>query len=80
MIGAIVDTEALLKVVLASLVGGVGVSVVFALAVYGAARSGDMRRAERGAAATVFAFLAVAGVAVVVAAIAYGLVLMLDKS
>ena len=44
MSATIVDWTALGKVVLYSLVAGVGVTGVFAIAVHGATRSSDMRR------------------------------------
>lgn len=71
---------ALLKMAYSSLVAGVGVSVMFSLAILGAIRSGDMRRANRGWAATAYATLAVGGLAICVAAVVYGLILVGHKS
>lgn len=47
MIAVIVDVEDLGRVVVASLVAGVGVSVIFALAIHGAVRFVDTRRDGR---------------------------------
>ncbi|HEV3229099.1 MAG TPA: hypothetical protein VGY97_06475 [Solirubrobacteraceae bacterium] len=80
MAATIIDTTTLLKVVGAALVGGVGVTAVFALAVYGAARSSDMRRSDRGGAASLYAVLAVVSTTTCVAAIVYGIMLTTQKT
>ncbi len=74
MILASVDTGALLKVLYSSLVAGVGVAVVFSLAVLGATRSADMRRAGRSGAATGYAALAGLAILLSGAIVVYGLV------
>ncbi len=64
--GNIVDSKALLETVAASFVAGVGVIVVFSIAIVGAARFADARRDDRPAAAAIgvaIAFLALAGTA-----------------
>jgi hypothetical protein len=80
MTATIIDWSALGKVVLYSLVAGVGVTTVFALAILGASRSTDMRRDGAPGLATVYAALALLAVAMSVAAVAYGIVLMTQKS
>jgi hypothetical protein len=80
MVATIIDTTAVLKVVASALVAGVGVTAVFALGIYGAARSSDMRRINRAGAASLYAVLAVLAVAACLAAIAYGIVLTTQKS
>jgi hypothetical protein len=80
MAATIIDTTTVLKVVGASLVAGVGVTAVFALAVYGAARSSDMRRLGRASAASIYAVLAVVSVTACVAAIVYGIMLTTEKT
>ena len=79
MFGAI-DVGALLKMVYASLAAGVGVAVVFSIAILGATRSSDMRRSGRGGAATAYAALAAVGVVVTAAIAVYGLILVAHKS
>ena len=79
MILAKIDLTGLEEVVLYSLVAGLGVTVVFALAVYGATRSTDMRRAGHNAIATIYGVLAILGGVATLAAIAYGIYLMQDK-
>ena len=79
MILAKIDLTGLEEVVLYSLVAGLGVTVVFALTVYGATRSTDMRRAGHNAIATIYGVLAILGGVATLAAIAYGIYLMQDK-
>jgi hypothetical protein len=77
---SIVDWGALGKVVLYSVVAGVGVPAVYGLAVLGAARSTDAQRARRGGPATAYALLALLGGVACLVAIAYGIVVMTQKS
>ena len=60
---AIVNTHALLQLVYVSLIAGVGICVVYALAVIGVTRSSEHRRAERRAASALYAALATIAVA-----------------
>lgn len=76
----VVDWSALGKVVLYSLVAGVGVPAIFGFAVLGAARSTDPHRDRGGPAGTFYALLAVLGGLICLAAIAYGIYLMAQKS
>jgi hypothetical protein len=76
---AAIDGHLLLRVLLTALVAGVGVSVVFALAVLGLARSAELRREERSAAAAGYAALGAAGLLVTGALIVLGLVLLAHK-
>ena len=78
--GDIVDWKALGEVVLYSLVAGVGVGFCYSLAIVGAARFADMRRDGRTAGAAVYALLGVLGLAVSVAAIVAGIIVMTQKS
>jgi hypothetical protein len=78
--GTVVDWKALLDVVLASLVGAVGVTIMFSLAIYGATRLADMRREPHRTAETVgFGVLTAAGLVVTVGAVVLGLAVMLSK-
>lgn len=79
MIATLVDTEALLKVILGSLIAGLSVTVAFALLIRGAARSNEMRAAGRGVAATAYAALGALGFAGFVGAIVYALVIITSK-
>ena len=43
-LGALIDTDALLQVVLAALVAGIGATALFSVVIYSAARSAEVRR------------------------------------
>lgn len=79
MIPAAVDAGALVKMVYASVLAGLGVAVIFTVAILGATRSADMRRARRGAAATAYAVLAAVAVALTAAIVVYALILVARK-
>jgi hypothetical protein len=78
-VAVIVETKELLQTIVASLIAGVGVTVVFSVAIWGTARFADLNRNERplaaGAAAALAAFAAVA----TLASVAYGIVVMTSK-
>ena len=78
--GDIVDWAALGKVIVASAIAGVGVSLCFAFAVVGATRFAEMRRAERPLGAGFYAALGLFGLAATIAAIVAGIVVMTQKS
>jgi tellurite resistance protein TehA-like permease len=75
----LVDTHALWNVVWASLAAGVGGTAAFSLAIVGATRFFDLRREGRGAEATIFMLVALAGVGLCIAAIVLGLYAILNK-
>jgi hypothetical protein len=77
---AAIDAHLLLRVLYTALIAGVGVASVFSLTVYGMTRSSDMRREDRPVAAASYAALGVIGLALTVALIAYGLILLARKS
>jgi len=80
MIATIVDGSTLGKVILYSLIGGVGISTVFALGVSSAAGMVDAFRRRRTVAGGIWAATAVVCLAVSVAAIVLGIVVMSAKS
>ncbi|HWE34313.1 MAG TPA: hypothetical protein VG410_12560 [Solirubrobacteraceae bacterium] len=73
-------TSALLKMAYSSIAASVSVAVVFALAVLGAARSGDARRAHRTAAAVAYTVLAIVGLACSAAIVVYAMTVLVHKS
>jgi hypothetical protein len=77
--GKIVDTHALLNVIWASLVAGVGGTAAFSVAIAGATRFAEMRRAGRSLEAGMFAAAALAGLGICLAAITYGLFEIINK-
>jgi hypothetical protein len=76
---SVVDWHALGQVILYSLVAGIGVPAIYALAVLGAARSTDPNRERGGVASAVYALLALLGAAACLFAVGYGIYLMTQK-
>jgi hypothetical protein len=78
LLGSVVDGRALLETVIASFVAGVGVTIVFSLAILGAALLGDARREGRTVAAVGAATLMGFGLLGALMAIAFALVVMMS--
>ena len=76
---SVVDWSKLGQVVLYSLGAGVGVCLSFSLAIYGATRFDDMRRSGGGAGAVIYAVLVALGLAVTLAAVTVGIIVMTSK-
>jgi hypothetical protein len=76
---AVIDWDALLTVIWASLLAGIGVTAAYGLAILGATRAVELGRAGRVAEAAVYALLGVVGLATVLAAIVFGIVVLSDK-
>ncbi len=75
----VVETRELLETVIASLVAGVGITVVFSVGIWGAARFAELSRAERPlAAAGAATLVALAGLFTAVAVV-FGIVIMSSK-
>jgi hypothetical protein len=79
VLATVIDTSALAKVVLYSLVGAIGVTLAFSLAIMGAIRFADMRRDERAIEAGAFALLATVTAAASIAAVVLGIIVMTSK-
>jgi hypothetical protein len=79
MIATVVETKELLETVAASLIAGVGVTAAFSIVIFGVTRSADMVRDERPLLATAAGGLAALAGLVVVAAIVFGIVVMISK-
>ncbi len=75
----LVDTTALWETVVASLVAGVGVTLVFSIALLGAARFAEHNREGRIGAAVAFGALALLGAAAFLAVIVFGIIVMTSK-
>ncbi len=75
----IVETKELLETVAVSVVAGVGVTIVFSIAVYGATRFADLSRDQRPIAATAAVVSALVAFAVCIAAAVVGIVVMIHK-
>jgi hypothetical protein len=77
---AAIDSGALFKLLYTSALAGVSVAVIFALAIFGATRAGDMRRAGRPDRAGGYAVLGTVALVVSIAIAVIGLVLVTHKS
>ena len=79
MIATIVEGRELIETVVASIVAGVGITVAYSVAIWGAARFVNRDREERTGAAAVGLATAGAALAVVAAGIVFGIVVMTSK-
>jgi ABC-type Fe3+ transport system permease subunit len=79
VLGTIVDTDALWQTVVYALVGAVGITLVFAIAVRGAARADDYSRRGQTLPAVLSGTLAIVGLVAAAAAIAVGVIVMSSK-
>jgi hypothetical protein len=79
MLATIVDTQALLKTVVAAFIAGVGVTLIFSLAILGASRFVDRSRDGRPAAAAGFGALGLVALVAALAAVTLGIIVMTRK-
>ena len=79
MLATLVDTGALLRTVAAAFVAGVGVTLIFSLAILGATRFAEMNRDGRPVAAVSFGALAIVALAAATAAVTFGIIVMAKK-
>ncbi len=79
MLAIVVQGKELLQTLVASLVAGVGVTFVFSIAIWGAARFADLSRDERPLAASAAAALAALALVATAAAVIVGIVAMTKK-
>lgn len=77
---AAIASNALLKMLYSSLIAGIGVSLVFAIAVLAAIRSGERRRDHRAGAAIGLGVVAAGALLICAAAVVYGVFLVAHKS
>ena len=76
----LIAVSPLLKMFYSAFAAGVGVAIVFSVAIFGAVRAADMRRCGRVTMATAYAALAACGLALSAAVVIYGLILVGHKS
>ena len=79
MLATIVDTQALLKTVAASAIAGVGVTLIFSVAILGATRFAEQSREGLSIQALAFGLLALVALAAAAAAITIGIIVMSSK-
>lgn len=75
----VVDWGALLEVVWSSLLAGIGVTAIWAVAILGATRAIDTRQSGNAAAATAYWVLTAVALAAVAVAVVFGIVVMTQK-
>jgi hypothetical protein len=75
----VVETKQLLQTIAASLIAGVGVTVVFSIAIWGVARFADLSRNERPLAAGAAVTLAGLALVATLAGVVFGIVVMTRK-
>lgn len=76
---AAINTEALLALMWAAPLAVLTVTVAYGLVINGVTRAAEARRDGRAAAAGMYGALAVAGAALFLAAVAFGLIIMISK-
>ena len=75
----VVDVHDLVQVVWVSAVAAIGVTSAFSFAILGASRAVDLTRSGRPGEAILFGVVCAVGLAVVAAAVVYGIVIMTSK-
>jgi len=76
---AAIDWDALLTVIWASLLAGTCAPAAYGLAILGSTRALELGREGRVAGAVVYGVVGAFGVAVVLAAVVFGIVILTDK-
>jgi len=79
LIGAIVDSGDLVRVIWVSLVAGIGVTAVFGFAILGGTRAMEHGRDGRPIEATLFGVVGAVAMAAVIAAIVLGIIALVNK-
>lgn len=77
--GTIITGSTLLKLVVGALVAGLGVTVAFSLLIFCAERATALRRSDQRTSAALFQAASLLALAVVLAIVAYGLILTVGK-
>jgi hypothetical protein len=79
IVATIVETKNLIETVIYATVAGIGVTAIFSVAIWGAARFTDLSQEERRPAAAAAAAVAGVSLLAVLAAIVFGVVVMTSK-
>lgn len=79
MLATVVETKQLLQTVAVSVIAGVGLTIVFSIAVYGATRFADLSRDERPMAAAAAAVTSVVALLACIAGVVVGIIVMTTK-
>jgi hypothetical protein len=78
-VATIVETKDLIETVVYATVAGIGVTAIFSVAIWGAARFTDLSQEDRRPAAAVAAGVAAVALLAVLAAVAFGVIVMTSK-
>ena len=76
---ATVDWDALLTVIWSAALAGTGATAAYGFAILGASRAVDLGRNGRMGEATIYAVVGVFGIATVIAAVVFGIVVLSSK-
>jgi hypothetical protein len=79
MLAVIIEVKDMALTIAASIIGGVGVTVVFSVAIWGAARFADLSRSERPIAAGGAAAVTALALVVTAASIVLGIIVTTSK-
>ena len=79
IVAKIIDPHAAWQAIWTATVAGVGVTIVFSIAVLGATRAADLRRDDRDAQAVLYAGLGLLGFAATIADVVYAITLITTK-
>jgi len=79
MLIAFIDTGALAKTVAAAFISGVGITLIFSLAIYGTSRFAELGREGRNSAALAYGAIGLAAGLAFVGAIVVGIIVMTSK-
>jgi hypothetical protein len=79
MFAVLVETKPLVETILASLVAGTGVTVIFSIAIWGGARFVDLSRGDRPLAAAGAAAVAILALLATIASVVLALIVMTSK-
>jgi hypothetical protein len=79
MIATLIEGRELLETVVFSAVAGIGVTLVFSVAIWGVARFADLSRNERPLAAGAAALVAALALLGTVAVVVFGIIVMTSK-
>ena len=75
----VLEAQALFQVVVAALVAGVGITIVFSMVIYCATRASEMRQSDAPVLATLLGGLAIVGLVLCLAGVAFGIHVMTLK-
>jgi hypothetical protein len=76
---AAIELEGLMEVVVAALIAGVGVTVVFSMVIYFATRASELRQSDAPVLALVLGSIAALGLVACLAGVAFGIHVMTQK-